>query len=106
FGPAGHTEASRGQLSEETIVELTVVLDIEADVDLAHARLLRVLLDEVRERRNARYLSSSSSSSAVRLSIAKIASLLRRLLPLSDRSRYPAFAIKLSYGTPYASARL
>jgi phosphoenolpyruvate-protein kinase (PTS system EI component) len=57
--------------------------------------------DDVRERRNARYLSSSSSSSAVRSSIAKAASLLRRPPSvLSDGSRYPALSINVSYGTP------
>ena len=52
---------------------------------------------EFRERRNARYLRSSSSSSAVRSSIAKAANLLRRpLAQPAGGNKYPAFSIKVS----------
>src|SRR5260370_40220428 len=61
----------------------------------------------LRERRNARYLRSSSSSSAVRSSIAKAASLLVRPPTLPSKgNKYPAFSINSSQGTAETSDNL
>src|SRR4029450_9160638 len=97
-GPAG--PAIRDIGSRERPVSRT---SDESRRDRAPDTSLRVQ-DDVRERRNARYLSSSSSSSAVRSSIANTASLLRRAVPFSEGRRYPAFSITASYGTPSTSA--
>ena len=86
LGAAQHREtgARAPGLREKQFVEFPVVLDIEADEDIH---------DALRERRNARYFSNSSSSSAVRSSIAKAANLLRRRPPSCEGSKYPAFSI-------------
>lgn len=59
-------------------------------------KLLHAVHDGPRERRNARNLRSSPSSSAVRSSMAKAANLLRRPPRSAEGSRYPALSINAS----------